>query len=409
MNNVVGADSVNKAKANEQELLTAKVNADVAVVLPIDVEPDAQIELQYDTITEAINNYVERYTIDARIEIVEYNLSSPKLPDQEATNNLKDSLTGAKDEINTSNGAIHVENDAIIDNKVTLTFELSIEENVYLEGSDEIPYDEDNHDQKPKQSPEKTTPENNILPNSNSQPQKELILTSAEPKLYWQSAPKAKLYWENAPSSIASESKHCKISVSKEVRDNAVEYSNKIASGVDSAMDSVSVGRFDSANVREYKQNLRHGTNGRVYTNPNARGNQYYRIAGTLSDSKAVKRLGTAGKVISYGTTIYKASEEYSNASTSQEKGRVVGATTGKIAAGTAAGTVASVATTAVLVTIAGAAGVATAPVTLIVIAGCSIVAGVAASSAVESFGEKIGGNAGAGAVNLWQSLTNKK
>ena len=50
MNNVVGADTVCKKKAEEQELLTAKVNADVAIVLPVDVEPDAQFELQYDVI-----------------------------------------------------------------------------------------------------------------------------------------------------------------------------------------------------------------------------------------------------------------------------------------------------------------------------------------------------------------------
>ena len=113
MNNVVGADSVNKKKAEEQELLTAKVNADVAIVLPVDVEPDAQFELQYDAISETINNYIERYTIDARVEKVEYNLSSPELSDKDATNNLKESLTGTTDEITTSKGTIHIENDAI--------------------------------------------------------------------------------------------------------------------------------------------------------------------------------------------------------------------------------------------------------------------------------------------------------
>ena len=221
-----------------------------------------------------------------------------------------------------------------------------------------------------------------------------MIIQSAEPKLYWQSAPKVELYWQNAPSNISKEAKS-KIKISDEVKDKVVDYFNIIGSGIDSAMGSV--------------PDLKYGNNGRVYANPNARGNQYYKIVGTLSDSKAVSRLGKAGKVISYGTTIYRAGEEYSKASTSQEKGRVVGATTGKVAAGTAAGAVASVATTAVLVTIAGAAGVATAPVTLIVIAGCSIFAGVAASSAVEGVGEEIGGNAGAWAVNKWQSLNKNK
>ena len=394
MNNAVGADTVCKKKAEEQELLTAKVNADVAIVLPVDVEPDAQFELQYDAISETINNYIERYTIDARVEKVEYNLSSPELSDKDATNNLKESLTGTTDEITTSKGTIHIENDAIKDNKVTLTFKLSVEENVYLDESDENPSDEINCRQVAKSSSQNPVPQNNVSSNVNSQRNGDLIIQSAEPKLYWQSAPKAELYWQNAPSNISKEAKS-KIKISDEVKDKVVDYSNIIGSGVDSAMGSV--------------PDIRYGNNGRVYTNPNARGNQYYKIAGTLSDSKAVSRLGTAGKVISYGTTIYRASEEYSKASTSQEKGRVVGATTGKVAAGTAAGTVASVATTAVLVTIAGAAGVATAPVTLIVIAGCSIFAGVAASSAVEGVGEEIGGNAGAWAVNKWQSLNKNK
>ena len=394
MNNVVGADTVCKKKAEEQELLTAKVNADVAIVLPVDVEPDAQFELQYDAISETINNYIERYTIDARVEKVEYNLSSPELSDKDATNNLKESLTGTTDEITTSKGTIHIENDAIKDNKVTLTFKLSVEENVYLDESDENPSDEINCRQVAKTSSQNPVPQNNVSSNVNSQRNGDLIIQTAEPKLYWQSAPKAELYWQNAPSNISKEAKS-KIKISDEVKDKVVDYSNIIGSGVDSAMGSV--------------PELRYGNNGRIYTNPNARGNQYYKIVGTLSDSKAVSRLGKAGKVISYGTTIYRAGEEYSKASTSQEKGRVVGATTGKVVVGTVAGNVASVATTAVLVTIAGAAGVATAPVTLIVIAGCSIFAGVAASSAVEGVGEEIGGNAGAWAVNKWQSLNKNK
>ena len=394
MNNAVGADTVCKKKAEEQELLTAKVNADVAIVLPVDVEPDAQFELQYDAISETINNYIERYTIDARVEKVEYNLSSPELSDKDATNNLKESLTGTTDEITTSKGTIHIENDAIKDNKVTLTFKLSVEENVYLDESDENPSDEINCRQVAKSSSQNPVPQNNVSSNVNSQRNGDLIIQTAEPKLYWQSAPKAELYWQNAPSNISKEAKS-KIKISDEVKDKVVDYSNIIGSGVDSAMGSV--------------PDIRYGNNGRVYTNPNARGNQYYKIVGTLSDSKAVSRLGKAGKVISYGTTIYRAGEEYSKASTSQEKGRVVGATTGKVVVGTVAGNVASVATTAVLVTIAGAAGVATAPVTLIVIAGCSIFAGVAASSAVEGVGEEIGGNAGAWAVNKWQSLNKNK
>ena len=275
-----------------------------------------------------------------------------------------------------------------------MTFKLSVEENVYLDESDENPSDEINCRQVAKTSSQNPVPQNNVSSNVNSQRNGDLIIQSAEPKLYWQSAPKAELYWQNAPSNISKEAKS-KIKISDEVKDKVVDYFNIIGSGIDSAMGSV--------------PDLKYGNNGRVYANPNARGNQYYKIVGTLSDSKAVSLLGKAGKVISYGTTIYRAGEEYSKASTSQEKGRVVGATTGKVVVGTVAGNVASVATTAVLVTIAGAAGVATAPVTLIVIAGCSIFAGVAASSAVEGVGEEIGGNAGAGAVNLWQSLKKNK
>ena len=37
MNNVVGADTVCKKKAEEQESLTAKANADVAIVLTVEV------------------------------------------------------------------------------------------------------------------------------------------------------------------------------------------------------------------------------------------------------------------------------------------------------------------------------------------------------------------------------------
>ena len=62
-------------------------------------------------------------------------------------------------------------------------------------------------------------------------------------------------------------------------------------------------------------------------------------------------------------------------------------------------------ATSAVLISIATAAGVAAAPVTIVVIAGCSIIAGVAASNAVEQYGEDVGGNIGEGAVDLGQNL----
>ena len=227
MNNVVGADAVCKKKAEEQELLTAKVNADVAIVLPVDVEPDAQFELQYDAISETINNYIERYTIDARVEKVEYNLSSPELSDKDATNNLKESLTGTTDEITTSKGTIHIENDAIKDNKVTLTFKLSVEENVYLDESDENPSDEINCRQVAKTSSQNPVPQNNVSSIVNSKRNGDLIIQSAEPKLYWQSAPKAELYWQNAPSNISKEAKS-KIEISDKVKDNVVDYSNKM-------------------------------------------------------------------------------------------------------------------------------------------------------------------------------------
>lgn len=406
MNNVVGANSVNKVKFEEQELLTATVNADVAIVLPIDVDPDAKIELQYDTIAKAINDYVERYAIDARVEKVEYNLSTPELPDKDATNDLKESLTGTTNEITSSKGTIHVENDALKNNKVTLTFELSVEEDVYLDETGEIPSDEINCQQVAKTSSQKSVLENKVSSNVNSQQNGDLILQSAEPKLYWQSAdpklywqnaPQKELYRENTPTDVSKKNILNKIKISDKTIDTGIETFNIIGSGIESAM------------FNDTLKLIKLGDNRQIYTNPLARGNKYYKIVGTVSDDRVVKRFGNVGKVISYGTTIYKASEDFSKAKTSQEKGRVVGATAGKVGAGTLAGTAASAATTAVLVTIAGAAGVAAAPVTLIVIAGCSIVAGVAASSAVEGVGEEIGGNFGVGAVNLWQNLTKNK
>jgi hypothetical protein len=99
---------------------------------------------------------------------------------------------------------------------------------------------------------------------------------------------------------------------------------------------------------------------------------------------------------------------KYSRAETSQERGRVLGSSIGQVSSGMIAGAIASTVTSTILVSIAVAAGVSTAPVTVVVIAGCSIIAGVAASNAVEQYGKDIGGSIGEKSVELWQNGVNK-
>ena len=125
-NNTTDARQVAIMKPKEQESIKAKVKVDIAVVLPEDIGKDDIIELKYD----------ERYTIDPRISEVEYILTTPKFSNDKTTNDLKEVLTGETTEIKTLEDTIKVENDAITDEKVTLKFELSVEENIYLDNDD---------------------------------------------------------------------------------------------------------------------------------------------------------------------------------------------------------------------------------------------------------------------------------
>lgn len=396
----IDAKEVDKEKQKEQEFLKAEVKADIAVVLPVFPEnevSDIQIELDYDTITKAINDYIERYTIDPRINEIEYELSTPNLPDEKATNNLKEVLTGETDEITTSNDIIQVDNNAINDEKVILKFELSVEETVYLDENGEIVPQENGGPLSKNSSLQKTS----VSPSTKSsqpiynQPKKELVIQSTQPQLYWQNAPSAQLYWQNAPSNDFQSTN------SSYLVENSLDTIGSMGSGMDEAMGSIGT-------IEEMGGYLKLGNNGRVYTNPQARGGKYYKIVGNVSDSKLVKRLGTAGKILSYGTTVIQTGIDYSQAETPQEKGRIVGASVGKVTSGIAAGTVASTITTAALISIATVAGVATAPVTLVVVAGCSIIASVMAANAVEKYGEDIGGNVGEMTVDYLKNKTKK-
>ena len=380
-NNTTDARQVAIMKPKEQEFIKAKVKVDIAVVLPEDIGKDDIIELKYDSITKAVNEYVERYTIDPRISEVEYILTTPKFSNDKTTNDLKEVLTGETTEIKTLEDIIKVENDAITDEKVTLKFELSVEENIYL----------DNDDNEQNKDIRQETSSASISSKRKSEKEVELVIQNSEHTLYWQNASQVQIYQQYAPSSIKNDS----IFTPKEdyltqnTKEHIIDYSNIIGSGIDNAMDSIP------------KKNVRVGDNGRIYTNPNARGNKYYKIVGNLADNKAVKRLGMAGKIISYGSTIIKTTEDYSKATTAKEKGRVVGASIGKIATGAVAGTLATTTTTTVLIMIAGVAGIAMTPVTLVVIAGCSIIMGVAASNVAEGYGELYGGDVGVKAVEV--------
>lgn len=414
--NVIGGQVLNKEEKKEQESIKADVKAEIAVVLPIlpeNTESRIKIELDYDTITQVVNDYIERYTIDPRINEIDYQLSTPNLPDEDATNNLKECLTGETGKVTTFNDIIQVDNKAIVDEKVTLTFELSVEENVYLDDNSETPQSQQDKHQSENSSQTNTRSAHSTktsLPTDN-QPKGELVIQSSDSNLYWQNAPSAQLYWENAPTDVSHPSKipqYNRTPITDEVVQDTIK---NTGSGVYSAMEStkgiesgirignIKIGRSGYVKV---------GDNGRVYTNPHARGSQYYKIVGDFSNNKTVKNLGIAGKVVSYGTTTIQTGIKVSQAETSQEKGRIIGAAVGKVSSGALVGTAATMATSAILISIATAAGVAAAPVTIVVIAGCSIIASVAASNAVEQYGEEVGGNIGEEVVDIGQNVLNK-
>ena len=397
--NVIGGHVVNKKDKKEQESIKADVKAKIAVALPIlpkNTESNIQIELDYDTITQVVNDFIERYTIDPRINEIDYQLSTLNLPDEDATNNLKECLTGKIDKVTTFNDTIQADNKAIVDEKVTLTFELSVEENVYLDENSETPQPQQDKHQSENSSQTNTNSAHSTKTSlsTDNQLKGELVFQSSDSNLYWQNAHSAQLYWQNAPSNISQPSNISHNNRTPIADDEILEDFKNIGSGLDSAMSSAE--RLGYVMV---------GDNGRVYTNPHARGNQYYKIVGDLPHNRYVTNLGIFGRVVSYGTTTIQTGIKVFQAETSQERGRVIGAAVGKVSSGALVGTAASMATSAVLISIATAAGVAAAPVTIVVIAGCSIIAGVAASNAVEQYGEDVGGNIGEGAVDLGQNL----
>lgn len=389
-NKTINASSVDIFERQEKESIDSDIKIDIAVVLPLlddDVE-NLKIDFDYGTIAKTVNDYINRDVIDCRIERINYSLSVPDLPDASATINLRDALMGSVQEISTSAGEISIENKAINNNKVTKTFELSIVQNVYLENN---PEENTIAAKKTEKSASKYI--ENSFPTGDN---RDLVIKSASPTLYWTnpaiieasptSAPKEKS--ENIAQSFP------KVTINRE---DTIETAKKIGDGIDSGMGITNNRVFNTTNV---------GNNGKLYSNPHARGNQYYKITGNIGESKAVKRLGTAGKLISYSATATKAYGEYQKATTDTEKGRVIGGTIGEVGTGIAAGWGASAATSAVLVTVAGAFGVATAPVTIVIIAGCAIIAGVAASNAAEPYGRNVGEKAGEKAIETWKSIS---
>lgn len=404
MANIIGASLISKNERKVKELLGAEIEVDIAVVLPYDIESKAKMDLDYNAITHAVNDYIERYTIDSRIDEVNYKLSIPKLPDEEATENLKDVLTGERNEINTQKGIIHVDNSAITNNKVTKKFELSIEENVYLNKPEENNRPKRDESQlinlQQQENVSKTTSTKKQPVISNADSNNKLIIKSSEPQLYWENADSEQLYIKNADPYILNSSKDNFLSkeLKEKIVNDSINCSKTIGSGLDTAM--------DTAGSKAFKH-VKMGNNDRVYFKEYARGNGYYKIVGKLADKKKViQYLGIGGKVLSYGSTAVQTKIEFDKAESAQEKGKVFGASVGKIVLGAVAGASAAAVTTTVLVAIAGTT---VAPVTLVIIAGCSIVAATAASSAAEKYGEEWGGTRGEKAVEMWQNREKKK
>lgn len=404
MTNIIGASLISENERKEQELLGAEIEVDISVVLPHDIESKVKIDFDYKAITHAVNDYIERYTIDSRIDKVNYKLSIPTLPDEEATENLKDVLIGERNEINTPNGIIHVDNSAIANSKVTKKFELSIEENVYLnkpEENNQLKRDESQLlNSRQQENVSKTSSSKNKQPViSNAHPKNELIIKSSEPQLYWENPNSERLYIKNADPYIFNSSKDNYLS--EELRDSILNWSNTIGAGVDTAMDSTSSKALKHAKV---------GDNSRIYFKEHARGNAYYKIVGKLPKNNVVKFLGKFGKVLSYGSTAIQTKIEFDKAESAQERGKVIGSSVGKIFTGSVVGTCVTAVTTTVFIAIAGPTAT---PVTFVLIAcGSIILATIASSSAEnygENYGEKLGKFLGDKTVEMWQNLEKKK
>jgi len=410
--NFIDASSVSVQKQEERESEKAKVKADVAIVVPMDVAPDARFDLDYDGITKAINDFVERQTIDPRVSKIEYELSTPELPDKNATDNLKGTLTGNKSKVETPEEVVKVDNDAIKDDKVTLKFELSVEETVILDETDNAKNNQQKQSPKPEttdhkaQNPEKSkaATEKTKQQINNNQSKGDLYIQSAEPKLYIQSAPTKQLYWENAPQKNLEMRA---VPENNDILDNAgLKNNNRIededvstirTSGdvIDSAMDPLTSHKYDSAEVKKVKQSIKVRSKGgkwwnltdNVYNNPKFKGNQYVKMV-ALSDTKAVKVLGRIGKPINYGAVLVQTGYNLRGTSTWRERGEIIGEGIGKVSTGMVAGSVAYAVTTAVLISIVGTAA---APATLIIIAGCAIVSSIVVSNVVEEHGGDLG------------------
>ncbi len=408
-NKTINASIVDVCERQERELIQSDIQVDVAVVLPILEEEtlsEVKMDLDYATIVKTVNEYINRNVIDARIETINYTLTIPDMPDTAVTQNLKEVLIGDKNEISTFKGNVKVKNDAINNDKVTKVFELSVEETVYIENVVE-------DKQLRKENGANHTNANNLIKKSLSttdskqtsmQSNAELVIKSADSKLYWtnaepkliiQNAPARKLYLENTSTENSNNPKQ-DVSIN---HSDSISVVKKLGDGLGAGMGVTETGVFKTTRV---------GDNGKVYTNPNARGNQYYKIVGNIKDMKSVKVLGNAGKLISFGATCAQVSEDVKQAETAVEQFKVVGRAGGEYVAGFIAGTAATFATSAVLVTVAGALGVATAPATIVIIAGCAIVAGIAASNAAEQPGREFGEKAGVKAMETWNVFSEK-
>lgn len=398
--NVVGADTVDKEKQNEQEKITTDITADIAIVippLPDENSCDIHIELDYCAITKAVNDYVEQCTIDPRISQINYKVSVPQLVDDEATTNLKEALTAEKSEIETSAEVVHVDNSAISNSKVNKVFELSAVEKVCL-------IDDANTAQ--------STPEITQTPIDSSSKQCNLEIRSASNQLYIQNPQTSQLYWESTSPYLKPVNEPLISQGTVGSMTQAAADTTKLAGSVaDTITDNKVLSAFKNAKV---------GDNRNIYYKTKANGNSHYKIVGKVTDKKVIenlsitknttgiykyatiKNLGVAGKVASYSMDALEAVKAYNKADTVVEKSEVVGETAGKIAGGAALGAIAGTVIVSLGIT-------AATPVAMVFLAGATIVAITAASAYGEHLGGKKG-RSGGHAVGEWlESLNTKK
>lgn len=397
--NVVGADTVDKEKRDEQEKITTDITADIAIVippLPDENSCDIHIELDYCAITKAVNDYVEQCTIDPRISQINYKVSVPQLVDNEATTNLKEALTAEKSEIETSTEVVHVDNSAISNSKVNKVFELSAVEEVCL-------IDDANTAQ--------STPEITQTPIDSSSKQCNLEIRSASNQLYIQNPKTAQLYWENASPDLKPANEPF---ISQETMDSMAQFAADTTELFGDVADTITDGKVLSA-----FKNAKVGDNRTIYYKAKANGNPHYKIVGKVTDKNiinnlsitknstgiykhlTIKNLGFAGKVASYSMEAVEAVEAYNKADTVIEKSEVVGETAGKIVGGATLGAIAGTVIVSLGIT-------AATPVAMVLLAGATIVAITAASTYGENEGKKIG-RSGGRAIGEWLESFNTK